>query len=352
VRDAAVTATWEGSFRIVGATTDPDRNLAWTNRSVGVLTDSTGAWRICGVPRELPVVIRASRELMTDARRVRLGADDPIASFDLALHRAPPPADRQFPDSMVAVVEVSVTNGDGAPLPNVRLDLEVPGVGPRTVTTGMTGRALVADARAGRIVVTARRIGFLPGKVSAVVAPGRNTVPIVLGEARLPALDTVRIVGDRRVFGHDRLDEFEDRRLNKLATRTITRDEIARRNPTAAWQMLTNVPALRISDRGDGMVVATMTRAMIQNLSNAPCYPRVMVDGVLVQEDAPPPVFGKAATATPEGPGTPRPTDLSRLPPPDAIYGIEVFAGPASIPLQYGGSGNGKWCGLIAIWTR
>lgn len=352
VGDAAVTATWQGSFRLVGASTDKDRNLGWTDRSVGALTDSTGAWRICGVPRELPVVIRASRDLMTDARRVRLGLDDAIANFDLALHRTAPPVDRQFPDSMIAVVELVVTNGDGLPLPDVRLDLEIPGVGSRTVTTGATGRTLVADARAGRIVVTARRIGFLPGKVSAAVAPGRNTIPIILGEARLPALDTVRIVGDRRVFGLDRLDEFEDRRLNKLATRTITRQEIEKRNPTEAWQMLTNVPALRISDRGDGKVVATMTRAMVQNFSNAPCYPRVIVDGVLVQEDAPPPRFGAAANASPDGPVAPQPTDLSRLPPPDAIYGIEVFAGPASIPLQYGGSGNGKWCGLIAIWTK
>ncbi len=352
VRDAAVTATWQGSFRLVGAATDKDRNLGWTDRSLGALTDSTGAWRICGVPRELPVVIRASHDLMTDVRRVRLGLDDAIANFDLALHRTQPAVDHQFPDSMIAVVELVVTNGDRIPLPDVRLDVEIPGVGSRTVTTGATGRMLVTDARAGRIVVTARRIGFLPGKVSAAVAPGRNTVPILLSEARLPALDTVRIVGDRRVFGLDRLDEFEARRLNRLATRTITREEIEKRNPTATWQMLTNVPALRVSDRGDGMVVATMTRTMVQNLSNAPCYPRVIVDGILVQEEAPPPLFGQAATASPQGPAVPWPTDLSRLPPPDAIHGIEVFAGPASIPLPYGGSGNGKWCGLIAIWTR
>ena len=44
--------------------------------------------------------------------------------------------------------------------------------------------------------------------------------------------------------------------------------------------------------------------------------------------------------------------DLRLLPPVDEIYGIEVFAGAASIPLEYGGEGDGKWCGLIAIWTR
>ena len=33
-------------------------------------------------------------------------------------------------------------------------------------------------------------------------------------------------------------------------------------------------------------------------------------------------------------------------------HGIEVFGGPSTIPLQYGGTGNNKWCGLIAIWTK
>ena len=43
---------------------------------------------------------------------------------------------------------------------------------------------------------------------------------------------------------------------------------------------------------------------------------------------------------------------MMNLPPPDQIHGIEVFAGPASIPPQYNGAANDKMCGLIAIWTR
>jgi outer membrane receptor for ferrienterochelin and colicin len=44
--------------------------------------------------------------------------------------------------------------------------------------------------------------------------------------------------------------------------------------------------------------------------------------------------------------------DLRLLPKLEEIHRIEVFAGPASIPVQYGGSGDDKWCGMIAIWTR
>jgi hypothetical protein len=50
--------------------------------------------------------------------------------------------------------------------------------------------------------------------------------------------------------------------------------------------------------------------------------------------------------------------DLSNLPRPVEVHGIEVFAGPATVPPQYSsvnaGSGdNGSnSCGLIAIWTK
>ncbi len=46
------------------------------------------------------------------------------------------------------------------------------------------------------------------------------------------------------------------------------------------------------------------------------------------------------------------PVDLRLLPRPEEIHGVEVFAGAAMIPPQYGGVGSGKWCGMIAVWTR
>ena len=70
-------------------------------------------------------------------------------------------------------------------------------------------------------------------------------------------------------------------------------------------------------------------------LDTKPCYYLVMVDGVPQQPTPPQEYF-----------------DLRQLPHPDQIHGVEIFAGPASIPLQYGGTGSGKWCGLIAVWTR
>jgi len=202
------------------------------------------------------------------------------------------------------------------------------------VITGPTGRALIPDVAPGVITIRTRRIGFKPGQVSATVEPGRNTVPIMLSEVSTPTLDTVRVVGGRRVT--TRLDEFDMRHKSGVATASITREDIIKRNPVDAWQMLTNVPSIRIVGRDNG-VTAQSTRSghLLPDLTIEPCFLIVMVDRLILN-------------------GTPgqKAFDLRLLPKPEEIHGIEVFAGAASIPAQYGGVGDGKWCGMIAIWTR
>ena len=36
----------------------------------------------------------------------------------------------------------------------------------------------------------------------------------------------------------------------------------------------------------------------------------------------------------------------------DDIYGIEVYAGPATIPREYASQITDGYCGLVMIWTR
>ena len=97
--------------------------------------------------------------------------------------------------------------------------------------------------------------------------------------------------------------------------------------------MLTQVQGVTVTDR-DNMVVATSRRGIVTSSGNDPCFLRIIVDGVALNASS--------------GGGV----DLRQLPPPDQVHSIEVFSGAASIPIQYGGTGQGKFCGLIAIWTR
>lgn len=337
IEQAAVTASWQGDFAVVG--TRAGDELSFRQRSIGTFSGIAGLWRLCGVPRGTSILVRVASDSGTDRRTVRLDSVRAFVPVDLVAHHEIAAFKREANDALgeirreTALVELSVVSADGVPLSEVRLDVR-PANGPsQTLLTGPSGRALLPDVTPGPLTVQARRIGFLPGKASASVAAGRNTVPIILSQATLPTLDTVRVLGDRRVVGLMRNDEFDTRRFNHAATASSTRADIVKRNPVDLWQMITNVPSIRVID--SSAVTAQSTRSDLVTPSGArvPCYISVMVDGII---------------KNPLG----DPFDLRALPRPDEVYGIEVFAGASSIPLQYGGTGSGKWCGMIAVWTR
>jgi carboxypeptidase family protein len=231
------------------------------------------------------------------------------------------------------VLELRVRDIAGAPLPGTTLELRgSSGSERRTVVTDVAGRAVMRDVTPDSATLHARHIGYNAGTLALSIKPGRSTVTIALEAAAAPALDTVRVLADRAL--PLRLLDFERRRLNHEASASITSDDIHRRNPAQSWQMLTGVPSIRVVDN-DTIVAARSTRTTIANSSNEYCWMLVAVDGVVLNRTP-----GHTAF------------DLRQLPPVDEIYGIEVFAGAASIPLAYGGEGDGKWCGLIAVWTR
>ena len=328
IANAAVVVSWMGSVKI-GVQGNSDR-VGWTEQTVGVLSDANGRWRACGVPRGVLFTVRVKTDAGSDARRTRLAEDQAMLVTDLVPHRVAATSDIVVAKENRALVEFWATDDQGTLVPGVTLEINLPGGGTRTLNTGTTGHALIPDVAPGRLTVQARKIGFRPGLIAVSIAAGRNTIPIIISSADFPTLDTVRIVGDER-RRNDRLDEFETRRLNAAATRSITQAEIVKRNPTSAWHMLSSIPGIKVAENG-GFVRALPTRVVqVSLLDNRPCFMKVAVDGVVWQDDPP---------------------NLAYLPPPDAIHGIEVFAGPASIPLQYGGTGKDKWCGLIAVWTR
>ena len=338
VQNAAVVVTWQTNVAIVGAA-DAD-HLRWTERTIGTLSDDSGLWRLCGVPRGPELVVRVVADSGSDLRRVRVADDRPLAAVDLVVRREVGALNREADVALGkaplqrALVEISVTDLHAQALAETTIDA-IPSSGPkRTVVTGPTGRALLPDVAPGVLTVRARRMGFKPGQVAVTIEPGRNTVPIMLSDIAAPMLDTVRIVGDRRASS--RLDEFETRRVNRQATVSITRADIERRNAPNLWQLLAGIPSIQVADI-DTMVIARSTRSLSMKPDGTveSCYLLVMIDGTVMNPDA----LHKAY-------------DLRQLPPPNDVHGIEIFAGPSSIPLQYGGAGTGKWCGMIAIWTR
>ena len=201
------------------------------------------------------------------------------------------------------------------PVPDAAVEIVPASGASRTVRTQASGHALVPAVEPGIIRVRARSIGLKAGELVVRVAAGRNTVPIILDVARSPALDTVRIMGSKAVLA--RHSEFEDRLARHEASAAFTEEDIQKVNPVETYQMLRRVPSITFIPSGKtGSLLATSSRGMIMGGD---------IDGHF---------------------------DVSHLPPPADIHGIEVFAGPSSIPAKYNGAANDKMCGLIAIWTR
>ncbi|HTJ21418.1 MAG TPA: carboxypeptidase-like regulatory domain-containing protein [Gemmatimonadaceae bacterium] len=335
---AAVTATWQENFEFIGAR--EGQRLGLTERTIGVIADSAGQWRLCGVPREREVIVRVATDSGSDRQRVRLEADQALTSLDLVLHREVAALNREAKTALgenvprTALVEIAVSELGGGPIADATVEVVSRGR-TRSVVTGPTGRALIPEVLPGQLVVRARRIGYEPGQFAVTVEAGRNTVPIVLGHNIPPTLDTVRVIGDQRLIGLRRNDEFDTRRINHQATVSITHDDIVKRNPVSLWQMLLNIPSVKVVDSLSSVLVMSTRTVVTSILNQGPCWMSIAVDGVIVNNDPLHQAY-----------------DLRQLPAPDEVHGIEVFAGASNIPVQYGGTGNGKWCGMIAIWTR
>jgi hypothetical protein len=196
--------------------------------------------------------------------------------------------------------------------------------------TGENGRFRISDLPSGEYIVLARRLGYEPLSARVQLTEADTERVSFSLERNTTTLDTV-VVAAKGV--PSRLDEFETRYRNHLASSAFNRDDIVKVNPIDTWQMLSRVPSVKFVSK-DSALIAVSNRGMkIDRMQAVPCVMSVMIDGVRMG-------------------GSDGSYDLTRLPPPEDIHGIEVFAGPASIPPQYGGAGNNKMCGLIAIWTR
>lgn len=207
--------------------------------------------------------------------------------------------------------------------------ITVVGTGLR-VTTGDNGRFRLIQVPAGQYLLIVRRIGFAPTSGIVQLPPG-DTLRLAYSLARsVSVMDTIR-VRERRVSM--RMTEFESRRLQGVG-QFVTQEEIDRRaSSTQTFDYLRQLSGIEVSRQTDqgafGSVIALSRReGGSLGLGQSACPMQIMLDGVVL----------------------PNSFDLQLLPSPKQISGIEVYAGAATVPPQFGG--NDRRCGLIAFWTR
>jgi hypothetical protein len=169
----------------------------------------------------------------------------------------------------------------------------------------------------------ARRLGYEIASTTLHVEGGDTLRPAFALQRVTPQLDTVRA---KAPYARTRLGEFDERRALKVG-HFIAADEIDKRNPTYLSDLLRSVLSVNIQETPTKRV-ALSKRSPMASFRSSICPFQIFVDGLIFSEDG----------------------DVSNVPPPSNIAGVEIYSGPATIPLQY--KRHDTQCGIILIWTK
>lgn len=193
------------------------------------------------------------------------------------------------------------------------------------VTTGDNGRFRILGLHAGSYVLTVHHIGYVPVAVAMGVAE-RDTLRPSLALQRITRVLDTMVVTERSLT--QRLKEFDDRRRLGLGGHFITAEEIDTRNSVYVADIIRVEPSVGIAERRAGVQVAHNIRGSHGVPGIVGCPFQLFLDGVPMPPE----------------------TNLANLPPPRDFAGIEIYSGPATIPLQYKfGTAS---CGVILFWTK
>jgi carboxypeptidase family protein len=187
------------------------------------------------------------------------------------------------------------------------------------VVTGANGRFRIVSVPAGQYILVVTRLGYRPSSMALQVAGGDTLRMSFTLERIATALDTIAITAKRYSM---RMGEFEERRKLGFG-QFMTQAEIEKRNSVFPSELMRTFMSVVVvlTDRGFGHKAMSYRGG---------CEFQVYLDGTAL----PPPV------------------NLDNLPTPKDLAGIEVYSGPAQIPLQYKTTAGGGFCGVILVWTK
>jgi hypothetical protein len=292
-------------------------------RTVSVVTDEGGWYRLCGVPtgtwlsmqlqhggRSGPVLRThlgdtlglTVRYLSFSASTARAAADTTSAGRDRA---------DAAPLSGTARLSGFVLGPDGAPL--AQADVRVRGTVASTRTDAQ-GSYTLAALPAGTQMLVVRHVGYAIAETSVELREGKTTTSTIRLERIIVNLDSVRVVATRT-----RYPEFAVHQKFNILGRMLGPEELARLHVTSTSQIVARIPSFRIS--GEGPQAKVLDARGQVSLSR--CAANIVVDGAEGFEI----------------------NDVA----PNEIGAMEVYpAGPPLYPLEYR-AGCG---GLIIIWTK
>jgi len=302
-------------------------------------TDATGAFRLCGVPTEVALTVRA---LPTRGRSeiaiVRLTPDALFASATVSIDRSR--------DAVATLTGVVVADSSQRVLADV--EVAIPSLS-LSARSNSRGEFRLSEIPAGTHEVVARRVGY-----SALAAPvtfGANEEEerrLVLRP--LTVLDSVEVTATRT---DPRLLDFEDNRRLGLG-HFMTREDLDKNIGRKMGDVLSLTPGLGVV-RGGARAYVLSKRYVVpisaigtgakgsttlwgpspleklQGMTIG-CYAQVWIEGQLMN------------------PGQPtEPYDVNSIAP-DQIEALEYYAGPSQTPSRYAKLNSN--CGVLVIHLR
>lgn len=186
------------------------------------------------------------------------------------------------------------------------------------------GEFTLRSVPVGAVTISLRRVGFKRTDLPVTVVANRNPSIDVTLQPLTQDLAAV-VVTEDEARQRTWVKEFYERRKIGLGT-FITREEIEQRNPGLMSEMFRTLPGVQLvrSSRLGGQSVIRFARTT----STRDCPPQFYVDGVSVDG-----------------------MNIDDMYPQD-VEGVEVYRGPAVIPVQFKKQLGNSICGVIAIWTR
>lgn len=189
--------------------------------------------------------------------------------------------------------------------------------------SGTDGRFELSGVPAGSVEVVVRRLGFAPATILLELDEGESRDIRVLLSPVAALMDSVEVTAAAPEEVEKGFGGFEARRAHGFGT-FMSREQIEKKKPRVTTDLFRTVSGVKLfRDGGTPTVIST-------RLGNAAVCPlRYFVDGADF------PLYGQSIDAMIQVAD---------------IGAIEVYAGGATVPPQFGGRESG--CGVIAIWTR
>ncbi|MHB1328142.1 MAG: carboxypeptidase regulatory-like domain-containing protein [Gemmatimonadales bacterium] len=240
-----------------------------------------------------------------------------------------------------SILAGSVRSG-GRPVRGADVRLEPAGI---HTTTDSLGRFLLGAKQAGVARLSVRAVGYYPASRNMLIVANDSTFVNFVLDAVAQQLDSITVEA-RAASGSGRMAPFEERRRAGLG-RFFTREMLAEREHATMADVLRMTTGLRLiarpPDCGGGYSVATGRGGAIQAQEwmrcgplrkpmESACYFSIYLDGARYWV-----------------PGMREPPDINQLRV-NGIQGMEVYRGPAEMPVQY--QGTGSPCGAVLLWTR